>query len=304
MNVVKVLVDSPDDILATAAFGASAKVRLEASSDNITFVEDSTQTVVTGTKTYTFYDTDGTSAIFYRTRYSNSGSSNFSAYSAVFLTDTGYTTVERLILLSKAPSTDYAYLQTCADQANSWLISEVGRYYGPSTDTSRTLDVDPYTSSPLFKPVTYAGPELHIAGGLRSFTKCEMKLTSADTSWIDVTADVLLRPQSWDLLDGMAPDRLVFTDYPTLGYRSFFPGYAVARVTGLFGPASPPNALRAIADKVGWWLYQSRASGQGGIIGSSDTGELVQLGVLSPMDWRTIKLYRGVGPSLYAMPAF
>jgi hypothetical protein len=66
----------------------------------------------------------------------------------------------------------------------------------------------------------------------------------------------------------------------------------------------PPRALRRIADTVAVWLYQSRNNGGGGIIGGPDTGEMVVNRVLTGADLSTIDLYRGVGPSLYAMPAF
>ena len=202
-----------------------------------------------------------------------------------------YTDASRLTTMSKAASTEAAYLRDCADQANSWLIAEVGRFYGPSTDTTRTFDVES------------ASNELWIAGGLRSFSVCEIKTVTDAAAWVTVTTDVLARPLSWDRIDGMEADRLVFKDITTLGYSQFYPGYATARVTGVFGPAVPPTALRRIADTVGWELYQSRAAGSTGLVGGEDM-MMITRRVLTPADYATILLYRGVGPSLYAMPAF
>jgi len=209
--------------------------------------------------------------------------------STVTRLERGYTDASRINKMANAQSVDYSYLQDCADASNGWLVGEVGRFYGPSTDTVRTFDVLS-SSSTLFIP-----------GGLRTFTKCEIKLQSTDTSWIDVTVDTLARPLSWDLLDGMVQDRVVFTDRPTLGYRQFYPGIGMARVTGAFGPLTPPRNLRRIADTVGWWLYLSRGAGPSGTIGDAS---LVANKVLSGVDLETIALYRGVGPSIYAMPAF
>jgi hypothetical protein len=62
--------------------------------------------------------------------------------------------------------------------------------------------------------------------------------------------------------------------------------------------------LTRIADTIAVWMFQSRAAGMGGVVGSLETGELVVNRVLTGADIRTIRLYRGVGPSLYAMPAF
>lgn len=291
-------------MLNSGAYGAGAKVRLEYSSDGVSFTEDSTQTIVTGVFEYTFYHTVGTSSTYYRSRYSDTGGASFSDYSAIFQVVSTYTDLEQIKLMLKiTDANDDAYLAQCAGAAHAWLVGEVGRFYGPSPDTSRTFDVAyPSGHRSWYGSLTWI-PELPIAGGLRSFTKCEMKLTSADTSWIDVTVDVVARPLAWDRIEGMEADRLVFNDYPTLGYYGFYPGRAVARVTGVFGPAVPPRALCRIADTVAVWLYQSRAAGAGGMIGSPDMGQQINR-VLTGADLSTIDLYRGVGPSMYAMPAF
>jgi hypothetical protein len=224
--------------------------------------------------------------------YAGSTAATHADASIVYRLERSYTDASRLQVMSKASSADYSYLRDCASQANSWLIGEVGRFYGPSTDTSRTYDVEGYPR------------EILIPGGVRSVTTLEYRTIEGDSLSTVTASDYVLRPKSWDLIDGLTYDRIELINQPA-SITSFYPGKDMVKVTSsTFGPASPPNALRAVADKIGWWLYQSRAAGQGGIIGSSDTGELVQLGVLSPGDWRTIKLYRGVGPSLYAMPAF
>lgn len=212
--------------------------------------------------------------------------------STVTRLERGYTDATRLHTMAKAPATDDAYLRDVADQANSWLNAEVGYFHGPSTDTIRSFDLAEDSTS------------LIVPGGLRSFSKVEIKLASSDTSWIDVTVDILLRPQSWDLVDGLAANQLIFTDLPSLGYSHFYAGFATARVTSsTFGPATPPNALRRIADTVGVWLYQSRAAGAGGIIGSIDTGELVVNRVLTPVDFRTLQLYRVDDPWAFSLVA-
>src|SRR5664279_203939 len=245
MNVVLVTVDNPAELLNAGAFGTGALVRLEWSANAVTYTELSTQALVSSTTVYTFFDNAGSDSTYYRSRYSDVGGTNFSDYSEVFrvASHEGYTNADRLQRMAKGQSVDLTYLQDDADAANSWLINEVGRYYGPSTDTVRTFDIGDGRRHWQWASSMTVGryQELLIPGGLRSFTKVEMKLTSADTSWIDITADVLARPAPWDLLDGMVPDRLVFSDYPTLGYYYFYPGRAVARVTGAFGPATPPK---------------------------------------------------------------
>lgn len=210
----------------------------------------------------------------------------------VYRLERSYTDASRLQVMSKAPTADYAYLRDCADQANAWLIAEVGRFFGPSTDTSRTYDVEGYPK------------ELLIAGGVRSITTLKYRTVEAGTLNTITATDYVLRPKAWDLLDGLTYDRIELIDQPA-SINTFYPGRDMVEVTSsTFGPATPPNALRRIADTVGWWLYQGRAAGASGMTGSLDMGELVTNRVLTGLDIRTIHLYRGVGPSLYAMPAF
>jgi hypothetical protein len=193
----------------------------------------------------------------------------------------GYTDASRINKMAKADIADASYLQDCADQANSWLNSEVGQFYGPSTDTQRTYDVESISKT------------LKIPGGIRSLTTLEIKTYTSESTWHAVAAgDIFLRPHPWDRLDGLVADKIVLADFPTGQYWFFYYGSDVVRPTGVFGPPEPPNTLRRIADSVGWWLYQSRDAGGTGIIGQLDTGELVVNHVLTAMDVRTIQLYR------------
>lgn len=209
----------------------------------------------------------------------------------VYRLERGYTDAARIQVMSKAPTADYAYLRDCADQANSWLNGEVGRFFGPSTDSSRTYDVEGY-------PTTIMVP-----GGVRSVTTLKYRTSEGGTLNTVTATDYVLRPKSWDLLDGLTYDRIELIDNPA-STSYFYPGRDMVEITSsTFGPASPPNALRRIADSLGWALYQSRAAGNQSIVYSEDIGSLA-IRALTPQDWFTIKLYRGVGPSLYAMPAF
>ncbi len=212
--------------------------------------------------------------------------------STVYRLERGYTDASRLTVMSKAPTTDAAYLRDCAEQANSWLNGEVGRFFGPSTDASRTYDVDGWCTT------------LMIPGGLRSVTTLQVRTIEGGSLSTVTSTDYVLRPKVWDLIDGLAYDRIELINYPA-SLQQFYPGRDMAVVTSsTFGPATPPPALRRIADTVGWWLYQSRAAGASGMVGGPDTGELLINRVLTGADLSTIDLYRGVGPSLYAMPAF
>jgi hypothetical protein len=291
---VTLSIDSADIL---SGYGAGAKVYLYSATTEggIYSLLGVGEDIISGTESYEIWDEDGTSTTWYKSRVGNSGATEFSDYGEAFQVGAseGYTDLVRVKRhLKILNSADDQYLIDCVDSANAWMVNEVGRFYGPSTDTDRTFDV------------ASASHQLMIPGGLRSFTVCEIKLRSSDSSWIDVTADVALRPLSWDRLDGLEGDRLVFTDWPAGAYRYFYPGIGTAKVTGVFGPAVPPTPLTRIATTVAVWMFQSRAAGAGGEVGSLDLGALVVNRVLTSADFRTIQLYRGVGPSAYAFPAF
>lgn len=211
--------------------------------------------------------------------------------STVYRIERGYTDASRIMQMSKAATTEGAFLRTCAEQANAWLIGEVGRFYGPSTDTSRTYDVE------------YSGTSLKVGGGVRSITTLKYRTVEGGTLTTVTSTDYVLRPKAWDLIDGLTYDTIELITYPASLWQ-FWPGRDMVEITSsTFGPSTPPNALRRIADSVGWGLYQSRAGGQAGIAGTEELGIVVSR-VMTASDYATILLYRGVGPSLYAMPAF
>jgi hypothetical protein len=81
VNIVKVDVDNPTELLA--AYGAGAKVRLEYSvtGDGSGFAEVGSQTIVAGTLRYVFNHAGGATGGYYRARYSDVAGTLLSDYS-------------------------------------------------------------------------------------------------------------------------------------------------------------------------------------------------------------------------------
>lgn len=179
-------------------------------------------------------------------------------------------------------ATANAFLVDGTEAANAWLTGEVGMFIGPSTDTSRTFDVDCGSRS------------LRVRGGIRSVTSMTVKRYTGATAETANAADYVLRPLPQDLRLGFAPDRIEFIDRGWTGsIYQFFPGVNVATVTSTqFGPAEPPTALSRIAATVGVWMYKSLGQGQGGAIGSDQMGETILSRVLTPTDNWTIQRFR------------
>jgi len=86
LQIVRVSVPNPDELLTSGVLSAGAKIRLERSSTGggAGFSEITTISIVSATYTYTYYDSAGTSTSWYRARYSNSGNSIQTDYSAEF----------------------------------------------------------------------------------------------------------------------------------------------------------------------------------------------------------------------------
>jgi hypothetical protein len=287
-------IDSADLLVG---YGAGAKVYLYSSATEAgAYALVTSVAIVSGTESYEIWDSAGSDTTWYKSRIGDATATTFSEYSDPFQVGAqeGYTSLVRVKRHLKVTNTaDDAYILDCVDSANAWLTAEVGRFYGPSADTSRSFDVERDSKT------------LMIGGGVRTVTTLEVRLQEGGTLYTVPAADYVLRPPAWDLLPGLTYDRIEFVDLPTGGYDRFHAGRNMAVVTSTtFGPEVPPLALTRIADTIAVWMFQSRAAGMGGVVGSLETGELVVNRVLTGADIRTIRLYRGVGPSLYAMPAF
>ena len=281
MNLVQVRVSNPDDLLAVGAYGSGALVRVEASSDGISYAEIGTVTIVSGDTLYTVNHQAGTTSTWYRLRYSNSANTLQSEYSPPFQVKRGWTDIGRVKNLLKIPptsTTDDDRIKDAVAAANSWLDGEIGMFLGPSADTVRTFDVPVGTS------------EIYIPGGVRSITTLEYATETGGAFTTIAASDYVTLPYSVNRLPGMVGDTIKLTGAGTA--TSFYRGYGVVRITGTFGPAEPPASLVRIADTMAVWLYQSQQTGFGGSIGTPELAELTVNRVLTPLDFRTIKMYR------------
>ena len=84
-NLVRVLVENPDELLNAGAYGAGAVVRVQTSATQAgTYADVSgtgstpTLALVTLIRAYTGYDPNGTVSSWYRTRYENAGATRLS----------------------------------------------------------------------------------------------------------------------------------------------------------------------------------------------------------------------------------
>lgn len=294
MNIVKVIVENPDELLHASGFGTSAKVRLESSSDGTTFLEESSQTIVTLTTSYTFYDSDGTSATYYRTRYSNSGGTNFSEYSPIFqiaAPPTEYATVGNVkrrigIGQTAADTTDDGLLETICVQTNSWLEGKIGFPVGPVASEARLFDGSavrwrdgvPYLNCYPF--------------GVRTVSAVRTASSTGATLTSQTASDVVARPSVQDRTSNWPAFELWVKD--TASWTWTTAGYDVNEVTATWGWQAIPPELSMIAEKLAVASYRGRSHGSGSTFAiGADTDEVASE-QLTGGDWRVIGKYEAL----------
>jgi hypothetical protein len=254
-------VDDPDDLLV--GYGAAAKVRLERDTTSAfgSPVEVATQTIVSGTTQYEFWDSGGTSASWYRSRYSATAGAPFSEYSSPFQpgNPTAYATLDALREYLNVPdvSSDNV-LSDLLEDASRHLDEKCGRDFlrhpGVSGTETRTF-------------LTERGNLLEVRAGIVSLDTVELApytgaaySTLAADDWTLWPTD----PEPYHSYSGVA-----LTD--TGSYRYWYPALAGARLTGVFGFAQvPPLIRRATLDLAREWYRQG--PGGGGPVGVNQFG--------------------------------
>jgi hypothetical protein len=260
-NLLAISVENADEILNTGAYAAGALIRVQWSATEAGAFADvsgtgSTPTlaVVTGVRSYTAYDPNGTASLWYRTRYENAAATRVSDWSAAFQTGdetagllcSWYDVWQRTNGSATIGDSDKENLLEVIRGVSSEIEDYVGAWLAPrptnatSTATYR-FDVDHATRRLwLGRGGRYVG--------IRSVTAINLATTSqpetGGTYTAGTLADVLIRPQP--TADGPGW-RLEMTDLPTGGFSWFCGGYNTVEVTGTFGPAAVAGWCQEIA---------------------------------------------------------
>ncbi len=294
MNTVVAIADNPSDLLSSDAFGTGALVRFETSTDLNSWSEIATAAIVAGTYRYEVHHLAGTSASYYRTRYSKASpsvSADYSAYSPVFLAAGGYngslnyTTSDaitlRMVADGAAPSSQQS---TNLDEIATWVNDSLEQYcqrpIGPSGTTARTYDGDGTT-------------ELWIPEGLSGISTLKVKNATGGTLATLGATEYVLRPASHKRPTGWPAFYIKLTDLATT-VASFTWGYDTVEVTpdsSGFGWPRIPVELQHLATTWGVRLFQNRQGGEAGQTGSADFGASAYI-VLTDADYEILNRYR------------
>ncbi len=131
-NILTLTASNPDQLLNAGAYGAGAVIQVQSGALAAGPFSDETPTIpiVSGTTSYTFYDTDGTTATWYRTRYENAAGSTVSEWSQVFQPHTS------LVSLGDAQArAGDSVTQEMIDGVEAELAAEIGPLTGERTET-------------------------------------------------------------------------------------------------------------------------------------------------------------------------
>lgn len=291
MNVVRVTVENPDELLNAAAYGAGAIVRLQSgATETGAFANESTAPIVAGTRSYTLYDTDGATSTWYRTRYENAGGTITSDWSAAFQAGS-----EEAGGLCSLYDVKQALNETAAtyDEELAELIREV-------TDdivgyTGRRLVRSPLAgTTTIVMDVERCGRVLRIPQGIAALSTLEVASESQPESggtYTTVAAtDWMLRPAAHDRLAGWPATEVVIRDNATGAVTEFIEGYNAARLTCALGWDRVPADLSGIGRRAVVRRFKNR--GAATVNRGGDPTDIMARWTFSLEEWRKVNWYR------------
>lgn len=279
-NKLVLTVPAPDDILRD--YSAGALVRIEsATTETGTYTELGTVAVVALTYQYEYAHAAGTTASWYKTRYSNAGATVFSDYSDAFQSGaSSYATLDDFLLEVGSIPIDtrrLAAISRALVEARERIDTEIGydAFRHPQSGTEAR---------------TYHGdglPILHVHEGIVSLTSVEVR-TQTGGSWTTIaTADWWLETQPGHLTPRPGePYFHVRLSDSAATYSSFPRGENRVRLTGAFGWARPSQ--RHIGANIDLARQQIAAdmSFPGGVVGQAEQGAPVGPSKLPDTVWR------------------
>lgn len=276
-------VDDPDDIIA--GYGAGAKVRLERDTTSAfgSPTEVAVLTLVSGQTQYEYWDSAGTDASWYRSRYSASAGAPFSAYSDGFQPGApqAYATLDSLREYLKLPNNDQDNLLVdLLRQASDYITNECGRdfYRHPSVSGTEVRLLSSEGGSKT----------LYVPEGLVSLSALRVKgATNAEFNVL-TSADWVYFPTTPEL--GNPYEGIELTDMAIID--QFYYGFNTVELTGVFGFARVPSLVeKATLDLAREWYRQG--PGGGGPVGVNQFGTpMFQAGI--PETVRAVKRHYGV----------
>jgi hypothetical protein len=290
MILVKITVENPEELLNTSAYAAGALVRIErsATGGGVGFAEIGTVAIVAGTNLYTYYDQSAAVGSYYRTRYSNAGSTNLSEYGVEFQATTQYRgycsiyDVKQRMGIDVSDTGDDEELLQHIDQAAGWLENRCGWAFLP----------DPVTGTVAYTFDGYdallGGLILPVPRGVRSITTLKTTTVTGGTLATVPTTEYVLRPSLMHRSPGWPATEVWLSD---VGATRFYPGLDNIEITGAFGWSAVPREIEAVALRLVVSNWRARSAGGGISVTVGLEGERTFERFLSLEDKRTLERY-------------
>lgn len=246
-NVGRVFVENPDEILNAGHSGAGAVIQVQRDTAEAftTPVDVTTVPIVTAVRSYTFYDSAGTSSSWYRFRYETSAGVGTSDWSTPFqvgdeqagLLCSLYDVKQRIGLSASNTEDDETILEFIRDVSVD-IMGYTGRQFAP----------DPSSGTKTYRLHTRAGYTLWVPKGIRSITTLGIATSdqpaTGGTYTTAIASDYFLDPPEYERSYGWPATRIVFRS--AAGTRFYNASYG-AEITGAFGWATAPADIQGIA---------------------------------------------------------
>lgn len=272
MNLIRLPISNPSEMLNAGAFGAGALIRLQSGTAQAgPFSNLATAALVASQYSYLLFDQSGAVTTWYRWRLENAGGSVTGTYSTPFELSSsvpyaGVPDLRRRLGKAETDTGDDDLLLAYANMVTDRITNYCGRLFGPSPGDGSTAQF-------LFDgwdlvdggPVTDNGKTLLVPRGIVSLTTVEIATFTGDTFVALPSADWFLRPTLQELTPGWPFTEVHITNIPsgTDTRPAFYPGLGTTRLTGILDWPSCPPAVNDIALTVSVASYRARGAGGG-----------------------------------------
>jgi len=273
------LSETSDDLLV--GYGAGAKLYLDsAATEEGAYSNVDSETIVSGTEHYEFWDSAGTSATWYKSRAGKSDGSAYGAYSDAFQATSLEAYASLMDLRESMDLPDTArdpYLLDLLRVASEQIDAECGRqfYRNPQVSGDGTFYVDVYRTgrerlTGASAGYTTTGEPLDII----SITTLSIRDSESGT-YTDVVSGDAGYYLDADFMPGFPYSNVTLS--PAGTYTTFPTGKRAVRIVGVLGFASVPQAVRNACLDMAREAYRQGPGGGPSQIGSNQFGAPVYL---------------------------
>ena len=176
------------------------------------------------------------------------------------------------------------------DAVQSYLVSRLGMFLGPTTSTSISIDGE--------RAVSHMGRKasrLYVPYGIQSLTSVTVASSTGATAETVTAADLISGPRAFEpRLDPNQPTTtLTFKDVVAGDWDHFPAGVGNVVITGTLGWSAPPVRLGELADTMVIRMFHAAQTGQRDLIGNDEEGLPLVSRFISSADHGVLRTFWG-----------